>query len=158
SAAALLGAGVMVLALGHHAGDIVGYKLPAVLVAAGTAAFLVQAALFFRHRRRPRLDAGMRLAAAALAMIAFALALVPLVLARGFGAPQLATAYGAALVLGLALFVAGHFYKILPFLVWNHRYGPLIGKRPLPRVAELFSARTANVPRSEERGVRREKR
>ena len=145
SAAALLGAGVMVLALGHHAGVLVGYMLPALLIAAGTAAFLVQAALFFRHRRRPRLDAGMRLAAAALAMLALALALAPLVLVRGFGAPRLATAYGAALVLGLALFVAGHFYKILPFLVWNHRYGPLIGKRPLPRVAELFSARTANV-------------
>jgi len=145
SAAALLGTGVMLLVVGYHMGDVVGYTLPALLIAAGTAAFLVQAALFFRHRKRPRLDAGMRLAAAALVVLAFALVLAPFTFTRGFGAPRLATAYGAALVLGLALFVAGHLYKILPFLVWNHRYGPLIGKRPLPRVADLFDARAANV-------------
>ena len=145
SAAALLGAGVLWLVVGHHLGDVVGYGLPALLVAAGTAAFLVQAALFFRHRKRPRLDAGMRLAAIALVVLVIALGLAPIVLVRGFGAPRLATAYGAALVLGLALFVAGHLYKILPFLVWNSRYGPLIGKRPLPRVADLFDARAANV-------------
>jgi hypothetical protein len=145
SSAVLLGAGVLLLVVGHHMGDVVGYTLPALLVAAGTAAFLVQAALFFRHRKRPRLDAGMRLAAAALVMLAFALGLAPFALTRGFGAPRLATAYGVTLVLGLALFVAGHLYKILPFLVWNHRYGPLIGKCPLPRVADLFDARAANV-------------
>lgn len=145
SAAALLGAGVMLLVVGHHMGDVVGSTLPALLTGVGTAAFLAQAALFYRHRKRPRLDAGMRLAAVALVVLASALVLAPLVLARGFGAPRLVTTYGAALVLGLALFVAGHLYKILPFLVWNHRYGPLIGKRPLPRVADLFDARVANV-------------
>jgi hypothetical protein len=145
SAAALLGAGVLLLVLGHHAGDVVGHKLPALLIAAGTAAFLAQGALFYRHRKKPRLDAGMRLAAVALVVLAFAVGLAPFALAGGFAAPRLVTAYGATLVLGLALFVAGHLYKILPFLVWNSRYGPLIGKRPLPRVAELFDARAANV-------------
>lgn len=145
AAAALIGAGVMLLVAGYHMGDIAGYTLPALLIATGTAAFLAQAALFFRHRKRPRLDAGMRLTAAALVVLALALVPAPFTLTRGFGAPRLATAYGAALVLGLALFVAGHLYKILPFLVWNHRYGPLIGTRPLPRVADLFDARAANI-------------
>ena len=36
-------------------------------------------------------------------------------------------------------------YKIVPFLVWFHRYGPLAGKRPVPRVAELYDARAAHA-------------
>src|SRR5690606_10877663 len=60
-------------------------------------------------------------------------------------APRVVTAYIAAAVLGISLFVAAHYYKILPFLVWYHRFGPLAGKRPVPRVAELYRARTATV-------------
>jgi hypothetical protein len=53
--------------------------------------------------------------------------------------------YGIMLIGGLALFVAGHYYKILPFLLWNHRYAPRVGKQPLPKISELFSARVATV-------------
>ena len=50
----------------------------------------------------------------------------------------------AALIPGaLTLFVAAHYYKIVPFLVWYHRFGPLAGKRPLPRVADLYDERAA---------------
>jgi hypothetical protein len=33
----------------------------------------------------------------------------------------------------------------VPFLVWYHRFGPLAGSRPLPRVADLFDARAAQL-------------
>ena len=26
----------------------------------------------------------------------------------------------------IALFIAGHYYKIVPFLIWYHRFGPLV--------------------------------
>jgi hypothetical protein len=57
--------------------------------------------------------------------------------------PRLVTAYIVAVLLGISLFVAAHYYKIVPFLVWYHRFGPLAGKRPVPRVSELYSARLA---------------
>jgi hypothetical protein len=116
------------------------------LLAAGLAAFVLQAVLFFRHRKKPVLDPGLRLAAAALAFLGAALVLAPFFLARGLAAPRLATAYVMALVLGgLSLFVAGHYYKILPFLMWYHRFGPLVGKQAVPRVADLYSARVGTV-------------
>jgi hypothetical protein len=106
----------------------------------------MQAVLFFRHRKKPVLDPGLRLAAAALAFLGAALVLAPFFLARGLAAPRLATAYVMALVLGgLSLFVAGHYYKILPFLMWYHRFGPLVGKQAVPRVADLYSARVGTV-------------
>ena len=146
AALALLGAGVGGLLAFHH-----GLVPPvlwtiAALLAGGLAAFLVQAALFFRHRRKPALDPGLRLAAVALAFLGVALALAPVFLARGLAAPRIATAYGIALVLGgISLFVAGFYYKILPFLAWFHRFGPLVGKQAVPRVADLYSARTGEA-------------
>ena len=44
-----------------------------------------------------------------------------------------------------SLFIAGHYYKIVPFLIWYHRFGPLIGIRKVPKVAELFSQRAALI-------------
>ncbi|HEX6909909.1 MAG TPA: hypothetical protein VF142_05930 [Longimicrobium sp.] len=145
-ALALLAAGVAALLALHHALTPTLKWTVAALLAGGLAAFLVQAALFFRHRRKPALDPGLRLAAVALSFLGLALGLAPVFLARGVAAPRVATAYGIALVLGgLSLFVAGHYYKILPFLVWFHRFGPLVGKQAVPRVAELYSARTGEA-------------
>ena len=48
-------------------------------------------------------------------------------------------------VLGCTLFVAAHYYKIVPFLIWNRYFGPLAGTRPLPRVADLYTAREASI-------------
>lgn len=143
--AALVAAGVLVLIVLSHAvrGPLL-WLVPGALLLAGAAAFLVQARGFYRHRRKPRLDPGMRLAGVALGFLALGLVLAPVALAGGLAVPRLAVAYVAALVVGgFSLFVAALYYKIIPFLVWFHRYGPLAGKRPLPTVAQLFDARWA---------------
>ncbi len=145
-AVALVSAGVAWLVLFHHAPGFVFVPPAALLVTAGVAAFLLQAGRLYRHSVKPKLDPGMRLAAAALAFLGLALLLAPLALWRGYADPHTAVAYVAALIPGaLSLFVAAHYYKILPFLVWYHRFGPLAGKRPLPRVADLYDERAANV-------------
>jgi hypothetical protein len=140
AAAWLLAMGATVLALAHHVLPLAAMPAGGGLLAAGGAAFVGQGALHFRGRRRPSLDPGMRLVAVALALLAVAVVLgVPAMLMPG-ASPRLATAYVAALVVGgLGLFVAGHQYKILPFLVWHHRFGPVASERPVPMVAELFA-------------------
>lgn len=150
AAVGLLTAGVGLLVLLHHAPPAVAVGLPGVLLLAGVAAFLMQARRFYRQRRRPGVDPGMRLAAGGLLTLGLAAALsVPALVVPSLsgGAPSwtLSTAYVALLVLGFVLFVAAHYYKILPFLVWFHRYGPRAGRGPVPRVADLYSARWAGV-------------
>ena len=142
AAVALLGAGAGVLAIGHHGPPIVSRWLPAALLGAGLVAFLLQARSFYRHRHRPALDPGMRLAAGALGLLAIGLVLAGPAMLAG-GPARLATAYVLVMVLGISLFVAAHYYKIIPFLVWYHRFGPLVGKRPVPSVGQLYSARRA---------------
>lgn len=142
-AVALVGAGVLALSLLHHVIPLGAYWIPGAVIAAGVVAFLIQGALYFRHRKKPKLDPGMRLAGTALGFLALALLLAPAAIGEGVAAPRLVTGYTATLVLGISLFVAAHYYKILPFLVWYHRFGPLAGKRPVPRVAELYGEKAA---------------
>lgn len=141
-AVGLVASGAAVLAFLHHGPPLVARWLPALLIAGGLACFILQAALYYRHRHRPALDPGMRLAAAALALLAFALVPAGAVV-MGVAGPRVTTAYVMTAVLAISLFVAAHYYKIVPFLVWYHRFGPLAGRRPIPRVTELYSTRVA---------------
>jgi hypothetical protein len=135
------GCALLALPLGSG-GEVAG----AIFIAAGVVAFLVQAVCFYRHRRKPRLDPGLRLASAGLLGVCVALVMAPFALARGLESPRLLTAYVFILVVGgISLFTAGHLYKIVPFLVWYHRFGSLVGTQPVPTVADLYSKRMAQA-------------
>ncbi len=117
-----------------------------VLVECGIICFLVQAALFFRASKRPRLDAGLRHTATALIFLGAAAALAPVVLLSGVQHRQLDTAYVMLGVLGgLTLYVIGQFYKVVPFLVWMARFRGEMGKKRVPTVAQLYSSRIAHT-------------
>jgi len=143
AAVGLLFSGSLLLAF--PVGGVTMMGIGALLLWAGLAAFLFQACSFFRHRVRRHVDPGMRLAGTGLAGLAGTLLVAPLALAAGLGNPQLLVLYHVLLIGGVSLFVAGHYYKIVPFLVWYHRFGPLVGTRPVPRVAELYSERVAST-------------
>ena len=87
----------------------------------------------------------MRLAASGLIGLGVGALLAPFALLRGMSDLHLLTTYFVVLLGAVTLFIAGHYYKIVPFLVWNHRYGPLLGKCKVPKVAELFSERVALI-------------
>ena len=149
-ALALLGTGVLVLGCGLTANHRIPYvTLPwigLVFVEGGIACFLIQAALFFKARKRPRLDAGLRHAATALLLLATTAILAPFVLASGVTHRQLDTAYVMlGLLGGLTLYVIGQFYKVVPFLAWMARFREDMGKKPVPTVAQLYSQRVAHL-------------
>lgn len=143
-AVGFIAAGAGILALLHHTPTLISRWLPTLLIALGCISFLVQARSYFAHRHRPALDPGMRLAAGALTLLTLALVLFwPIVLTD---APaRISIAYVMTALLAITLFVAAHYYRIVPFLVWYHRFGPLAGTQPVPRVSELYSARAATV-------------
>lgn len=142
----LLAAGVLALGTGlAMRADALAWTGTA-LLEAGIGCFLWQAFSFYRVRVRRKIDIGMRFAGSALAFLAIAALLGPLVLARGIAQPRLATAYVViGLLGGVILYVAGFFYKIVPLLAWTVRYRDRMGKGTAPTVAETFSARVALV-------------
>lgn len=143
-AAGLVAAGAGALLLSEHLLPP-GVVRPALAaLALGAAAFLVQAALHFRAGRKPSLHPGMRLAAAALGLLGLAVLAGGAALTRSRPDPALLTAYGLLLVPGgLALFVAGIQYRIVPFLSWTHRFAGRGGEEGVPRVEDLVDERAA---------------
>jgi hypothetical protein len=146
----LLSGGVVLLGCGLTESLRVPYvNLPwmgLVLIEGGVVCFLAQAALFFWARTRPRLDAGLRHVAFALFFIATAAVMGPLVLANDAGHRNLDAGYVVlGLLGGLTLYVIGQFYKVVPFLAWMARFREDIGKKPVPTVAQLYSARVAHA-------------
>lgn len=146
AAAILTASGVLGLMLLHHVIPMSAITLPSLMIGAGVVTFIWQARLYFRHRVKRALDPGLRLAGGAVGFLALGVALAPIALTRGLASPTLLVAYLTAVIVGgFSLFVVAHYYKIVPFLVWYHRFGPLAGKRPVPKVAELYDARLATV-------------
>jgi len=143
-AVGLIAAGAGLLALLHHLPPLISRWLPTLLIALGCVSFLIQARSYYSHRVRRVLDPGMQLAALALGLLSLALVLFwPVVLTSPHA--RIGIAYVMTAVLAISLFVAAHYYKIVPFLIWYHRFGPLAGRQPVPRVSELYSARAASV-------------
>lgn len=145
AAAAAVAAGTLGFLLSDHLVGVWILRPAGAVMAAGAGLFLLQALLHYRARRRS-LDPGMTLVAGALVLLAAAAATGWIATGRGLAAPRLLTAYGLLLVPGgLGLFVAGHYYRIVPFLTWFHRFGPVAAERDVPRVGDLFGHRLARL-------------
>ncbi|MRI83844.1 MAG: hypothetical protein C6I00_05415 [Nitratiruptor sp.] len=44
-----------------------------------------------------------------------------------------------------AFLINGHLYKIVPFLVWFHRFSPLVGKKRVPMLHEMYPKKQAQM-------------
>lgn len=141
----LLAVGVPVLAAGITMQLTPAKWAGAALLELGVACFIRQAYATYRVRVKRTLDIGMQFAAAAIGFQVIAALLGAAVLADP-GHTRIDTAYVAvALLGGIALFIIGFFYKIVPLLAWTAHYRGRMGKERVPTVAETFSTRVAQV-------------
>lgn len=146
----LLAAGVVSLAIGIPADREFLHVMLSwsglILIEGGVVCFLIQATWFYVARKRPRLDAGLRHAAVALAFLTVSAALAPVVMASGVGHQRLDTAYVVlGLLGGLVIYAVGQFYKVVPFLAWMSRFRNDMGKKRVPTVADLYSPLVAHI-------------
>jgi hypothetical protein len=123
----------------------------ALFLAAGPAFWAADQVRFMALRSRRRLDVQGR---ATLTSVAFLALAAVFGVCAAVGTPFVTDdeparwllAYGACGIAGwLGVAVLGNSYKILPFLIWFHRYRPLVGRRPVPVLADLYSETAASV-------------
>lgn len=117
----------------------------ALALLAGQGLFCWQLARLYRRRRRRGFDVHIpfALTAGGFGLAATLLLLVGFLRSAGVGAP-LWVAVGWLAIAGLAeTAIQGFFYKIATFLVWLHRYAPLAGRQPVPRLEEFYSRAVA---------------
>jgi hypothetical protein len=142
----LLVAGVPALAVGLNTRFTAAAWLGVGLLELGFLCYLRQAYAFYRARVRKQIDPGMRFVAAALTFLVVAAMLGPVLLAVGTSASRLATAYVlSGLLGGVAMYVVGFFYKIVPLLSWTAHYRGQMSRPGVPTVAEMYSARAARM-------------
>lgn len=119
------------------AGLALGQPFGLGLLALGLALAFYDTGRILRHRVRRALDVGVRHYLAGLAFLPLSLG------ALLAGEPIWA---GLWFVLGfVGLVVSGMLYKIVPFLVWTHRYAPQVGRSRVPLLKEMLPERAAEL-------------
>lgn len=97
----------------------------------------VDLVFFYRHRKRRSIELNSRSAIGAFAALYLSVALLVGLVATGTLGQHIAAlvylvAFGWLSGLGLS-----QLYKIVPFLTWLECYGPVMGRKPTPRVQDL---------------------
>ncbi len=100
----------------------------------------------WREGKKPRLDWSTQHVLAAFGCLVLTI-LLGLLLASGLLgedalAARVAVVYAFLGLVGwITLMIIGMSYRVIPLLVWLHRYSPIVHDQPVPRVAELYSER-----------------
>lgn len=142
----LLNVSIAVLAIGLLASWLALILLGGLLLTATAWLFAYDYRRLLRLRFRKLLDVTQYHSIAAVVYFALLIPASLLVVAAGWEKPPvLAALVLAALVGWLGQSMIGYLYKIVPFLVWQHRYGPLAGRQKVPLMRELLHGRLAWV-------------
>ncbi len=114
----------------------------AAAIAIGVAAFLVQVRRIYVRRTKRKGDAAWGLTFASfchLAIVALRGAGLAVIDADPPTLDRLTLAYGLLALPGfVGSVVVGQLYKILPFLVWLHRFAPYVGLKRVPSASEIL--------------------
>jgi len=134
------------------AGEVSGFLTPGQLAAIGAlpaalVAWLIHPVLILRNisrRKRKRRDASLLFWRAGLisALMLSPLSLTALLLPE----PRWQVLFGWMAIWGwAAMIMHGMLSRIVPFLVWFHRYSPRVGLEPVPSMRSLLSQRQIQI-------------
>ncbi|MER8461806.1 hypothetical protein [Mesorhizobium sp. M1396] len=122
---------------GPSRGDTLTIGLAALLGLFAIAFYGIDLVFLYRNRKRRAIELNSRSAIGAFASLYLSALLLLTLLATGtlaqhVGALVYLVAFGWLTGLGLS-----QLYKIVPFLTWLECYGPVMGRKPTPRVQDL---------------------
>ncbi|MGH2343851.1 MAG: hypothetical protein ACRDG4_01400, partial [Chloroflexota bacterium] len=146
----LLQSGILVLALALTAGWPQAVGLAAgIAILLALVLYAIDTVRILRSRNKKVLEPTQW---HALAGIGYLLACCAIALYDGLGDAgwwldgRTATGLGLLFLLGfIAQTIMGYLYKVVPFLVWNRRYAPLVGRQKVPVMRDLIRERTARL-------------
>ena len=115
------------------------------LLVSATGIFAGDYLRMLKARQRKHLEVTQYHSLAATGYFVLVIVVGVVLLLSGWGeTPVTWTALGLAALVGwLGQSIVGYLYKIVPFLVWSERYGPLVGTQPVPLMRDLVHERWA---------------
>ncbi len=117
----------------------------AVLFAAIVAAYLLEIYGTYRTRRRPVLELNTLGSLPAFMILGLSVVLLALSLFLHAETPVVSAIVYLFVFGWLTGFGLAQLLKIVPFLTWIEAFGPLLGRRPTPKLGELINGRRAGV-------------
>jgi len=148
---AFINAGLLILTVEYHFPQRT-LLLPtgAVLIAAGNLIFLYQVFLIMKSRVRKILDVGLTHTMISFGMMFIATGLGIFLVFEKFLEPgyleKLVLIYGYIILFGyFSLIIVGQMYKIVPFLVWFHKFSAKVGLEPVPMLKDMFNEKMAKA-------------
>lgn len=115
------------------------------MISVGIILFLIQVYIIFKNRVRRKLDTGLRFSSYAYLMLALTTLLGTFIAFIDYqNIINLTLIYGYMIIFGyLSMLIVGQMYKIVPFLVWYHKYSSKVGIEKVPMLKEMFNEKVA---------------
>ncbi len=112
-----------------------------VLIFIGIVLYLIQIYIVFKKRIRKKLDIGLKFTAVSLVILSIVTILNFSFLFFNYERViNLTLVYGFLVLIGFSsVLIVGQMYKIVPFLVWYHKYSSKVGIANVPMLKDMFS-------------------
>jgi len=117
------------------------------LIFTGFVLYIIQIFTIFQKRIRKKLDIGLKFS-----VFAFIMMSVSTLLNFSFlffeyeSIKNLTLTYGFIVLFGyISFLIVGQMYKIVPFLVWYHKYSSKVGLEKTPMLKDMFNEKLAEV-------------
>ncbi|GAB4291866.1 MAG: hypothetical protein Kow0098_11460 [Ignavibacteriaceae bacterium] len=129
----------------HYEGTHFLYYLFTPMITIGIILFLIQVYIIFKNRVRRKLDTGLRFSAYSYLMLGLTTVLGTFIAFIDYqNINNLTLIYGYLIIFGyISMLIVGQMYKIVPFLVWYHKYSSKVGLEKVPVLKEMFNEKFA---------------
>lgn len=117
------------------------------IIAIGIVLFLFQVFIIFKKRIRKKLDTGLIFSSYAYLMLGLTTLLGTFIAFIDYQKIlNLTLIYGYMIIFGyISMLIVGQMYKIVPFLVWYHKYSSKVGIEKVPMLKEMFNEKFAQL-------------
>lgn len=115
------------------------------LIYFGFILYIIQIYIVFKNRIRKKLDIGLKFSVVALIMMGFVSSMNFSFLFFNYELiTNLTLVYGILVTIGtFGMLIVGQMYKIVPFLVWYHKYSSKAGLENVPLLKDMFNEKIA---------------
>ena len=123
------------------------FYISVILIVIGIFFFLYQMYLIFSKRLRKKSDIGIRFSKFAYILLGITTLMGLLITFTNISEEMNMTLiYGYLIIFGyISMLIVGQLYKIMPFLVWYHRYSSKVGIEPAPMLKDMYKEKIANI-------------
>lgn len=129
----------------HYKDTTIFFYIFSGMITVGIIFFLLQVHIIFKKRIRKKFDTGIQFSFTAYLMLGITTALGTfMAFGNASSIINLTLVYGYLIVFGyLSMLIVGQMYKIVPFLVWYHKYSSKVGLEKVPLLKEMFNEKYA---------------